>query len=73
MKPYKTMAHIHTLDGAMDEITVLAEHVMFGHRVPNSYIVDYKGVKCTAIMNWYVCEYYADDKFGVVEEYETLY
>lgn len=23
MKPYTTMAHIHTLDGAMDEITVL--------------------------------------------------
>ena len=23
MKPFKTQAHIHSLDGAMDEITVL--------------------------------------------------
>ena len=68
MKPYTTMAHIHTLDGAMDEITVLAEHVMFGHRIPNSYIVDYKGVKCTAIFNCFVGAYYADDKFGVITQ-----
>ena len=25
MKPFKTQAHIHSLDGAMDEITVLKE------------------------------------------------
>lgn len=25
MKPFQTLAHIHSLDGAMDEITVLEE------------------------------------------------
>ena len=40
MTPYKTQAHIHSLDGAMDEITVL------GIIGDNKYLVDYRGVKC---------------------------
>ena len=36
MKPFQTLAHIHSLDGAMDEITVLEEVGT------NDYIVDYK-------------------------------
>ena len=35
MKSFKTQAHIHSLDGAMDEITVLKE---IGD---NNYLVDY--------------------------------
>ncbi len=35
---YKTMAHINSLNGKMDEITVLAQISN------NDYIVDYKGV-----------------------------
>ena len=49
MKEYKTMAHINSLKGEMAEITVLEE---VGN---NDYIVDYKGVKCHALFNWYVC------------------
>ena len=37
---YKAMAHIHSLNGEMAEITILEE---VGD---NDYIVDYKGVKC---------------------------
>ena len=62
MKPYKTQAHIHSLNGEMQEITVL-EKVD-----DNDYIVDYKGVKCHALFNWFVCEYYADDVYGRVEQ-----
>ena len=62
MKEYKVMAHIHSLNGEMAEITVLEE---VGN---NDYIVDYKGVKCNALFNWFVCEYYADDVYGIVEE-----
>ena len=65
MKSYTTQAHINSLDGGMDEITVI-------EKVENAsqpyYIVDYKGVKCTAIFNWYVCEYYADDLYGVIKQ-----
>ena len=46
MKSYTTMAHIHSLGGEMGEITVLDQRNDGRQTV---YIVDYKGVKCTAI------------------------
>ncbi len=68
MKPYTVMAHIHSLDGEMREITVLAQEDFFGHIVPNSYIVDYGGVICTAFLNPIVGQFYADDVDGRIEE-----
>ncbi len=62
MKPYQTQAHIHSLDGKMDEITVLQE---IGN---NSYMADYRGVKCSAIFNWYNGTWYADDVYGRLNE-----
>ena len=61
MKPYKAQAHIHSLNGEMDEITIIDK---IGD---NDYIVDYKGVKCHALFNWFNwfnCTYYADDLYG---------
>ena len=55
MTPFKTQAHIHSLKGEMDEMTVLEK---VGE---NDYIVDYKGVKCHALFNWFVCQFYADN------------
>lgn len=60
-KPYQTQAHIHSLDGAMGEITVLGEDMKGNQPI---YIVDYKGIKCTAIFNGFTCSYYADDIYG---------
>ena len=62
MKEYKAMAHINSLKGKMAEITVLEE---VGN---NDYIVDYMGVKCHALFNWFVCQFYADDVYRRVEE-----
>lgn len=62
---YKTMAHIHSLGGKMDEKTVLDERMDGRQKV---YIVDYKGTKCTAIFNPFVCAFYADDKYGIIKE-----
>ena len=62
MKPYKAYAHIYSLNGEMDEITVLEET---GN---NEYPVDYRGVKCSAIFNWYNGPYYADDVYGRKKE-----
>ena len=62
MNEYKAMAHINSLNGEMAEITVLEE---VGN---NDYIVDYKGVKCHALFNWFVCQFYADDVYGIVKE-----
>lgn len=63
MKPFQTQAHIHSLNGAMDEITVLDEK-QNGRQT--TYIADYRGVKCTAIFNPFTCEYYADDIYGII-------
>lgn len=59
----KVMAHINSLNGEMDEITVLEK---VGD---NDYIVDYKGVKCHALFNWFVCEFYADDVYRRIEQW----
>ena len=40
--PFKIKAHIYSLNGEIDEITVLEQ---IGD---NDYIVEYKGVKCHA-------------------------
>ena len=65
MKSFKAMAHIHSLDGAMDEITILNIRKEGRQTV---YIVDYKGVKCTAIYNPFSNAYYADDKYSIIKE-----
>ena len=59
---FKAQAHIHSLKGEMDEITVLKK---VGE---NDYIVDYKGVKCHALFNGFVCEYYADDIYRRIDD-----
>ncbi|MGN0782839.1 MAG: hypothetical protein ACI4M0_00560 [Christensenellales bacterium] len=68
MEPFNVMAHIHSLNGEMREITVLEQETMFGHPIPNAYIVQYGGVKCTAVFDTIVCAYYADDKYGIIKE-----
>lgn len=60
--PYTTVAYINSLKGEVDEITVLEQ---VGD---NDYIVDYKGVKCHALFNWFVCMFYADDLYRRVEQ-----
>ena len=64
MTPFKTQAHINSLKGEMDEITVLEK---VGE---NDYIADYKGVKCHALFNWFVCQFYADDVYGKINTEE---
>ena len=65
MKPFKTQAHIHSLNGVMDEITVLNKKKDGKQTI---YIVDYRGAKCSAVYNPFSCTYYADDIYGIVKE-----
>ena len=62
MKPYKAQAHINSLNGEQREITVLDK------AGDNDYIVDFEGVKCYALFNWFVCCFYADDVYGKISE-----
>jgi hypothetical protein len=58
----KCECHIHTLDGELAEATILKR------TGDNQYLADYNGVKCTAIFNPFVGQYYVDDKYGVIKE-----
>lgn len=66
MTPFKTQAYINSLNKGLmrptykDEITVLEK---VGD---NDYIVEYKGVRCHALFNWFVETYFADDVYGKV-------
>lgn len=62
MKEFKTKAHIYSLNGEMRNVTVLKQ--VDGC----TYIVDYGGVKCTAFFNYITCQYYVDDKYGIIKE-----
>lgn len=65
METFKTIGRIHSLDGAEDEITVLEKSV--GDAWDNDYVVDYKGVKCHALFNWFTNRYYVDDIYRRIE------
>ncbi len=57
----KIQARIHSLDGQFDEVTIVSE------KSDNDIIVDYNGVRCTAIYNVFVGCYYVDDVYGIVK------
>ena len=63
-EPVKEQAHIHSLDGKIDEITILGETMQGQQKV---FIVDYNGIRCTAIFNCFTGSYYAEDKFGIIK------
>ena len=62
---YSTWAHIHSLKGEMDEVFIIDERREGNQTI---YIVDYKGTKCTAIFNPFVCQFYVDDIYGIIKE-----
>lgn len=60
--PITESMHIHSLDGDLAEATILEK------AGDNKYIVEYGGVKCTAIFNPFVGRFYVDDKYGVIRD-----
>lgn len=57
----KVKAHICSLRGAMAEVTLLEK---IGD---NDYLVEYNGIKCHALFNWFAGSYYVDDIYGIVK------
>jgi len=56
-----TQAHINSLNGKLDTVQIIEQ------RGDNDYIALYKGHRCTAIFNFFVCQYYVDDVYGIIE------
>lgn len=57
----KIQARIHSLGGQFAEVTIISE------KSDNDIIVDYNGVRCTAIYNVFAGCYYVDDVYGIVK------
>jgi len=61
MNGFKTIGKIHSLGGQEDEITILEKCG------DNDYIIEYKGVRCHALFNFFVNRYYVDDVYGRIQ------
>lgn len=57
----KTQARINSLGGQFAEVTIVSE------RSCNDVVVEYKGIRCTAVFNPFVGCYYVDDIYGIIE------
>ena len=57
----KVTAHIHSLDGKLDEVTIIK------YKGDNDIIVEYNGKKCTSIYN-NSAGYEVYDIYGVIED-----
>lgn len=66
-KGFKVLGRIHSLNGDLREVTVLRQNDMFGHPIPNSYVVDFNGLRCTALYNPIVNTLYVDDVYGIIQ------
>ena len=62
MNPITEQMHIHSLNGALAEATIVEK---IGD---NKYIAEYNGVRCTAMFNPFAGRFYVDDKYGVIKE-----
>lgn len=65
MKPYTTVGHVNSLNGENKIITVI--DIVKNNSPQTTYIVDFEGVKCTAILNPFNGHYYVDDIYGKIE------
>lgn len=61
MKQKKVLAHIKSLNGKLDYITILKNFIFLGKVIENKYICKYKNIKCLAIFNKQNEEFYVDD------------
>lgn len=68
MNGYKTQAYIQSLNRGKIQPEITDEITVLEKVGDNDYIVDYKGVKCHALFNWFVCAYFADDVYRRVAE-----
>ena len=65
MTPYTVKARINSLRGKLEEVTIVD---MFEENNQTIYIAEYEGKRCRTLFNWFVCTYYVDDIYGVINE-----
>ncbi|MBR2895029.1 MAG: hypothetical protein IKC03_05150 [Oscillospiraceae bacterium] len=58
-------AYIHSLKDKANNRHVLGEAEIIRSIGDNRYLVEYNGVRCTAIYNPFVGRYFVDDVYGI--------
>ena len=66
-------AHLNTIDGKKVKVTLLGNAFFFGNIVQNQFVFNVGNCLCTGIFNSIVCEYYVDDKYGVLTSDDENY
>lgn len=61
-------AYIHSLKDKANDRNVLGEAEIIESIGNNLYLAEYRGVRCTAIFNYFDGHYYVDDVYGFVAE-----
>ena len=64
----KVQAYIHSLKDHAHDRHVLGEAEIIRQIGDNLYLAEYKGVRCTAIFNFFTGRYYVDDVYGIQQE-----
>lgn len=60
-------SHINSLEGKIEKVCFVADCY---YQNQHTYIVKYNGKYCTTIYNSFVCSYYTDDIYGVIDGFE---
>ena len=63
----KTLAYIYSLNKDKLESTEMDKVEILEQLSNNQYKVNYRGVICTAIFNYFNCCYYVDDIYGIIQ------
>lgn len=66
MIPQEIYAHLNSLNGKKVKVTLLGNAYIFGNKVQNQFVFNAGNCLCTGIFNSIVCEYYVDDKYGII-------
>ena len=66
-------AHLHSQDGQMGRAVLLGPTYIYGQPQNNSYIFVVGKTLCTGLFNFYVGQYYVDDKYGIIDENNENY
>lgn len=61
----KVEAYIHSLQNKDTGEHVLGEAEIIRKIGDNLYLAEYKGIRCTAIFNFFTGKYYVDDIYGL--------
>ena len=61
-------AYIHSLKDKVSDRNVLGKAEIIESIGDNLYLAEYRGVRCTAIFNFFDGHYYVDDVFGIVND-----